>query len=59
MLMMLHYPDLGSASDLSCSDSKFASAYQKHDLVLESRFSDVISQGKQWRHHKMSAVFSG
>ena len=69
ILMMRHYPDLGSASDMVVPCAKFASTNQKHypDLGsdvssvwnISAHFSDVIWRGNQWWRRQMSAVFSG
>ena len=69
MLMMRHYPDLGSASDWLKQISHTAQPYHKHYPDLDSdassvqnfciHFLDVISQGNHWWRRKMSAVFSG
>ena len=66
ILMMRHYPDLGSASDWLKKFSANHKHYQDLGTHLSSvwnfcsRFSDIISWGNQlWRRREMSAVFSG
>ena len=69
ILMTRHYPDLCRDSWLAEANFPRGTTNQKHypDLCSAAsslwnfcaRFSDLISQGNQWWHCEMKAVFSG
>ena len=61
ILMMLYYPDLRSASDWSGRVGRVFFSQSEASSVWNfcAGFLDIISQGNQWWHHKMSAVFLG
>lgn len=61
ILMMLYYPDLSSASDWSGWVGRACFSQSEASSVWNfcAGFLDIISQGNQWWHHKMSAVFLG
>ena len=60
ILMMLYYPDLRSASDWSGRVGQVCFSQSEASSVWNfcALFLDVISQGNQWWHHNMLAVFS-
>ena len=61
ILMMLYYPDLRSASDWSGRVGRVFFSQSEASSVWNfcAGFLEIISQGNQWWHHKMSAVFLG
>ena len=58
ILMMCHYPDLGSASDWLKQYPELGSDTSSVGNFCD-HFSDVISQGNRWWHCEMLSVFSG
>ena len=61
ILMMRHYPDLGSAFWLVVARGKCTSTNQRHypDLGCDASYWDVISKGNHWYRQELLAVFSG
>ena len=59
--MMLYYPDLRSAPDWSGRVGQVFFSQSEASSVWNfcAGFLDIISQGNQWWHYKMSAVFLG